>query len=262
LRKNLIAAQSRKRGHPSSRQPNPSHVVTSSIPFDCHPRYGITLMHESAGEHQRPRRFEPKKPVACSMAHTMPTDSELHALALFGTAIGQCALVWNDHGIAAVRLPEASEARMLSRLHSEFSRLTPATPPPDIQQAIEAMSALLGGGALDLRFCTLDLRHTPPFHRRVYAITQDILPGKTSTYGDIAAQLGEPGSARAVGQALGRNPFPIIVPCHRVLASGAQSGGFSAPGGVSTKLRMLLIEGAEIGGAPGLFDREPPRPMS
>jgi methylated-DNA-[protein]-cysteine S-methyltransferase len=92
----------------------------------------------------------------------------------------------------------------------------------------------------------------------VYAAAQDILPGKTQTYGEIATLLGEPGSARAVGQALGHNPFPIIVPCHRVLASGAQSGGFSAPGGVSTKLRMLLIEGAEIGGAPGLFDREPP----
>ena len=196
------------------------------------------------------------------MSHTMPTDSELHALALFGTAVGQCALVWNDHGIAAVQLPETSEARMLSRLHSQFSLLTPATPPPGMQQAIEAMTALLGGEARDLRFCTLDLRHTPPFHRRVYAITQDILPDKTSTYGDIAAQLGEPGSARAVGQALGRNPFPIIVPCHRVLASGAQSGGFSAPGGVSTKLRMLLIEGAEIGGAPGLFDREPPHSTS
>jgi methylated-DNA-[protein]-cysteine S-methyltransferase len=115
---------------------------------------------------------------------------------------------------------------------------------------------LLEGEARDLRFCKLDLRRTPPFNRRVYVIAQDILPGKTRTYGDIAKQLGEPGSSRAVGQALGHNPFPIIVPCHRVLAAGAQSGGFSAPGGVSTKLRMLLIEGAEIGGAPGLFDRE------
>ena len=127
-----------------------------------------------------------------------------------------------------------------------------------MQQAVDAMVGLLEGEASDLRFCKLDLRRIAPFNRRVYVIAQDILPGKTRTYGDIANQLGEPHASRAVGQALGHNPFPIIVPCHRVLAAGAQSGGFSAPGGVSTKLRMLLIEGAEIGGAPGLFDREPP----
>lgn len=188
----------------------------------------------------------------------MTADSDLHGFTLFSTAIGQCALVWNDHGIAAVRLPEQSEGRMLSRLYRQFPQLEAAAPPPAMQQAVDAMVALLEGEARDLRFCTLDMRRTAPFHRRVYAAAQDILPGKTQTYGEIAALLGEPGSARAVGQALGHNPFPIIVPCHRVLASGAQSGGFSAPGGVSTKLRMLLIEGAEIGGAPGLFDREPP----
>lgn len=189
---------------------------------------------------------------------TMTADSELHGFTLFATAIGQCALVWNGHGIAAVRLPEQSEGRMLSRLYRSFPTLEAAAPSQTMQRAVEGMVALLEGEARDLRFCTLDLRRTTPFHRRVYAAAQDILPGKTKTYGEIAALLGEPGSARAVGQALGHNPFPIIVPCHRVLASGAQSGGFSAPGGVSTKLRMLLIEGAEMGGAPGLFDREPP----
>lgn len=188
----------------------------------------------------------------------MTADSDLHGFTLFSTAIGQCALVWNDHGIAAVRLPEQSEGRMLSRLYRQFPLLQAAAPPRAMQQAVDGMVALLEGEARDLRFCALDLRGAAPFHRRVYAAAQDILPGKTKTYGEIAALLGDPGSARAVGQALGHNPFPVIVPCHRVLASGAQSGGFSAPGGVSTKLRMLLIEGAEIGGAPGLFDREPP----
>jgi O-6-methylguanine DNA methyltransferase len=107
----------------------------------------------------------------------------------------------------------------------------PAVPPARSRHAAArhaagrgAMVALLEGEARDLRFCTLDLRRTAPFHRRVYAAAQDILPGKTQTYGEIATLLGEPGSARAVGQALGHNPFPIIVPCHRVLASGAQSG--------------------------------------
>jgi len=188
----------------------------------------------------------------------MIADSEPHGFTLFATAIGQCALVWNAHGIAAVRLPEQTEGRMLSRLHRRFPLLEAAAPPPAMQQAIDAMVALFEGEARDLRFCALDLRHETPFHRRVYAAAQDIPPGKTKTYGEIAVLLGEPGASRAVGQALGHNPFPVIVPCHRVLASGARSGGFSAPGGVSTKLRMLLIEGAEIGGAPGLFDREPP----
>lgn len=188
----------------------------------------------------------------------MAADSELHGFKLFPTTLGQCAVVWNEHGIAAVRLPEQTEGRMLSRLYRQFPLLEAGAPPHAVHDAVAGIVALLKGHARDLRFCTLDLRYTPPFQRRVYAAAQDILPGKTKTYGEIAALLGEPGAARAVGQALGHNPFPIIVPCHRVLASGAQSGGFSAPGGVSTKLRMLLIEGAEIGGAPGLFDREPP----
>ncbi|MFC5522043.1 methylated-DNA--[protein]-cysteine S-methyltransferase [Polaromonas jejuensis] len=89
----------------------------------------------------------------------------------------------------------------------------------------------------------------------MYEITPGITPGKTQTYGDIAALLAEPGATRVAGQALGHNPFPIIMPCHRILAAGAQSGGFSAPGGVTTRLRKLLIEGAEMGGAPGFFDR-------
>jgi methylated-DNA-[protein]-cysteine S-methyltransferase len=84
----------------------------------------------------------------------------------------------------------------------------------------------------------------PEFHRRVYDVARTIPPGATLTYGDIAARLGEPGSARAVGQALGRNPFPIIVPCHRVLAANGQLGGFSATGGSATKRRLLTIEGA------------------
>ena len=188
----------------------------------------------------------------------MSTGNEPHRFTLFATAIGRCALVWNAHGIAAVRLPEQTEGRMLSRLHERFPLLEAAVPPPAEQQAIDGMVALLEGQARDLRFCALDLRGETPFHRSVYQAAQDIPPGKTKTYGEIATLLGEPGASRAVGQALGHNPFPIIVPCHRVLASGARSGGFSAPGGVSTKLRMLLIEGAEIGGAPGLFDREPP----
>ena len=110
--------------------------------------------------------------------------------------------------------------------------------------------ALLAGEPRDLADIPLDMSEVPPFHQRVYAVARAIPPGATFTYGEIAARIGEPGAARAVGQALGRNPFPPIVPCHRVLAAGGRTGGFSARGGVATKMRMLTIEGARLAGAP------------
>jgi methylated-DNA-[protein]-cysteine S-methyltransferase len=115
-----------------------------------------------------------------------------------------------------------------------------------MRQAIDSIAALLSGEPIDLSFVTLDMTGVPEFNQRVYEAARLIRPGTTVTYGDIAGQLGVPGSARAVGQALGRNPFPIVVPCHRVVAADGKSGGFSAPGGVSTKLRMLAIEGERL----------------
>jgi methylated-DNA-[protein]-cysteine S-methyltransferase len=100
------------------------------------------------------------------------------------------------------------------------------------------------GEAADLMPIALDLSQVPEFHRRIYALARANPPGAPRTYGEIAAALGEPGAARAVGQAMGANPFPIIMPCHRVLAAGGETGGFSAPGGVATKLLLLAIEGA------------------
>ena len=121
-----------------------------------------------------------------------------------------------------------------------------AMPPPDVQQAIAAMVSLLAGEPADLSFVALDMEGVPDFHRRVYEVARTIPPGATLSYGEIAARLGDPGSARAVGQALGRNPFPIVVPCHRVLAAGGRTGGFSARGGTKTKLTLLAIEGAQL----------------
>ena len=106
------------------------------------------------------------------------------------------------------------------------------------------MTALLGGERVDLADVALDMADVAPFHQRVYEQTRAIPAGATSTYGEIAARIGDPGNARAVGEALGRNPFPIIVPCHRVLAASGKLGGFSAFGGAMTKRRMLIIEGA------------------
>ena len=105
---------------------------------------------------------------------------------------------------------------------------------------------MLTGAGGELREIELDDSTVPPFHRAVYAATREIPPGTTRTYGDIAKRVGEPNAARAVGQALGRNPFPIIVPCHRVIAASGRLGGFTAEGGVNTKQRMLQIEGAAL----------------
>lgn len=119
---------------------------------------------------------------------------------------------------------------------------------------MNAIDALLGGRPTDLKHIALDMDGITEFDRRVYDIARDIACGTTSSYGAIAARLGDPGAARAVGQALGRNPFPLIVPCHRVLSSDGGPGGFSAAGGATTKLRILAIEGAEAARQRGLFD--------
>lgn len=177
--------------------------------------------------------------------------------ALFPTAIGVCGIAWGSAGVVAVQLPENEAARTRMRLLKGLPPLPEASLPAYVQAAIDGIQALLNGEARDLREVPLDMTRLTPFQRNVYAIARAIDPGHTLTYGDVAKALGDPGLARAVGQALGHNPFAPIVPCHRVLAAGVRSGGFSAAGGVTTKLRMLQIERARFGDAPGLFDEEP-----
>ena len=121
-----------------------------------------------------------------------------------------------------------------------------APSPPDVQRALDGILGLLRGEARDLSAVALDMDRVPPFHRRVYEVTRTIPPGATLSYGDIAARLGARGAARAVGRALGHNPFATLVPCHRVVAAGGKLGGFSANGGITTKLQLLSIEGAEV----------------
>jgi O-6-methylguanine DNA methyltransferase len=166
---------------------------------------------------------------------------------LFDTPIGRCGVAWGPRGIAGVQLPEAGVRETRARLRRRFPDAREVPPPPDVQRALEAIAALLRGQHGDLSGITLDMDGVPPFHRRVYEVARTIPPGATLSYGDVAARLGAPRSARAVGQALGRNPFAIIVPCHRVVAAGSRIGGFSANGGVATKLRLLSIEAAADG---------------
>lgn len=176
--------------------------------------------------------------------------------ALFETAIGCCGIVWSDRGIVGVQFPEPNERATRSRMIRRFPGTREALPPANVQGAIDDIVALLAGAQRDLSHVTLDSEAVPDFHRRVYEIARTIPAGSTLTYGEIAARLGDSGLARDVGEALGQNPFPIIVPCHRVLAAGGKMGGFSAPGGVRTKLRLLSIEGAQPQG-PMLFDGLP-----
>jgi methylated-DNA-[protein]-cysteine S-methyltransferase len=177
--------------------------------------------------------------------------------ALFDTAIGRCAIAWSERGVVGIQLPEASEARTLARLRRRLPAARAAPPPPAVERAIESIVALLQGEAVDLSAVALDMAHVPPFERRVYEVARTIPAGATLSYGDIAARVGTPEEARAVGQALGRNPIPIVVPCHRVLAAGGKLGGFSANGGIATKLRLLSIEGARINPEPTLFEKLP-----
>jgi methylated-DNA-[protein]-cysteine S-methyltransferase len=173
--------------------------------------------------------------------------------ALFDTAIGRCGAAWSARGLVRLQLPEADDVATRARLVRGLDAAE-AAPPPAVGQALAAIQALLAGERVDLSDVALDLDGAPPFHRRAYAVARTIPPGETLTYGEIAARLGEPNAARAVGQAMGRNPVPIVVPCHRVLAAGGRPGGFTAHGGLATKRRLLAIEGAPAAGGRDLFE--------
>lgn len=175
----------------------------------------------------------------------------------FATAIGTCGIAWGPDGIVGASLPEDSSEDLQARFTGRHPHAQEGDPPSDIQAAIRRIQALLQGEADDLADIALDETDLSEFSRRVYEIARLIPPGATRTYGDIAKEMGGLHLAREVGQALGRNPYPIIVPCHRVLAAGGKTGGFSAPGGIQTKFRMLAIERAKTDTTPSLFDELP-----
>jgi|KBSMisStaDraftv2_1062788.scaffolds.fasta_scaffold138715_2 methylated-DNA-[protein]-cysteine S-methyltransferase len=177
-----------------------------------------------------------------------------HGFTFFDTSIGRCGIAWSERGIVAVQLPESREADTRARLLKNHPEAAQSVPPPEIQRALDGIVSLMAGEESDLSIAVLDMGHVPPFHRKVYEAARAVPPGATLSYGEIAKQIGAASSARAVGQALGRNPFAIVVPCHRVLAADGRIGGFSANGGVATKLRMLSIEAARASGQGALFE--------
>ena len=173
--------------------------------------------------------------------------------ALFGTRAGTCAIAWGTRGIVGVQLPEADPAETRARMAKRFPECHEDAPPRHVVDAAARIAALLGGGRDDLADIDLDWREVSDFQRRVYEATRRIPPGQTRTYGGLAGELGVKSLARAVGQALGHNPYAPIVPCHCVLAAGGQPGGFSAPGGGMGRVGMLGVEGARTGISGSLF---------
>ena len=182
--------------------------------------------------------------------YDLPTPMTASGFATFDTSIGTCAVAWSGRGIVRVQLPEGGDRSLRARLGRYCPDAVEQPPPAPVRRAIARIQLLLDGKRADLSEIPLDMEEVPPFHRRVYEAARTIPAGATKSYGEIAARAGTPGAARAVGQALGRNPFAIVVPCHRVLAAHGRMGGFSAHGGVNTKVRLLSIEGVTV-------DRDP-----
>lgn len=177
--------------------------------------------------------------------------------ALFGTAIGRCGIAWSARGVTRIGLPEASDAATRQRLAHGARELPP---PPAIAAAIALIVQHVAGTPAALETIALDLDDVPAFHRQAYEAARRIPSGQTVSYGALAAALGKPGAARAIGQAMGKNPCPIVVPCHRVLAAHRATGGFSAHGGVETKARLLAAEGVTLATQPELPFAAPPSP--
>lgn len=176
------------------------------------------------------------------------------AFALFDTAIGVCGVVWNEIGLTGTALPDRTPEALGDRLTQRWPLAVEAQPWGAGAAAVAAIRALMADGRTDLTCLVLDETGLTDFLKRVYDAARAVPPGQTRTYGQIAAAAGAPGEARAVGQAMGKNPWPIVVPCHRVMGADGKLTGFSAPGGVDTKLRLLSIEQARLSDTPGLFD--------
>jgi methylated-DNA-[protein]-cysteine S-methyltransferase len=176
------------------------------------------------------------------------------SFALFETAVGDCALVWGETALVrGAYLPERTGAELRARILRRHTQADETEPPPAIARAVEDIRALFDGAPRDLAWVDIETPDASEFELKVYAVTRSIPPGRVLTYGEVAKRIGAPGAAREVGAALGRNPIPILVPCHRVVGADGKLVGFSGPGGLETKRRLLAIERARLGDEPDLF---------
>lgn len=168
---------------------------------------------------------------------------------IFNTDLGEFGIGWTDAGIARLQLPGLDRSALEERINGNGG--TPSEPDRRVHRVINCIEDYAAGEKVDFSDTPLDLGRLPDFHRRAYALLIGVGYGQTVTYGDLARRLGDVGLSRAVGQAMGANPIPLIIPCHRVLASDGKPGGFSAPGGSISKLRMLTLEGVFPGAPAG-----------
>jgi methylated-DNA-[protein]-cysteine S-methyltransferase len=184
---------------------------------------------------------------------------------IFDTMIGRCGIAWGDSGVIGVQLPEAREIETRRRLFRLYPEARELRPPLNVELAIEGIVALLRGEAADLSEVMLDMTGIPAFDARVYQFTRTIPRGETRSYGEVAAGLRASGAVHSVAQAISRNPFMIVVPCHRVLEAGGYADKISPNGGTISKRRLLSIEGAKMTFSKTLFDVllpvAPPRPQ-
>jgi methylated-DNA-[protein]-cysteine S-methyltransferase len=164
---------------------------------------------------------------------------------LFDTAIGSCGVAWNEHGLTRLQLPESDRGATEKRLRANAAIASQAVPAA-IDQLIADLQSYMSGRSVDFAAVAIDLTDVGPFEQKVYAAARAVPWGQTVSYGELARRTGSPGAARAVGQALSRNPVPVIIPCHRILGKGHRVGGFSAHGGAFTKERLLALEGVRV----------------
>ncbi|CAH1654301.1 methylated-DNA--[protein]-cysteine S-methyltransferase [Chelatococcus asaccharovorans] len=170
-----------------------------------------------------------------------------HRYSIFETAAGFCGIAWNESGITGFQLPSRSAATAERDCLRRLAEAEPGDPPPVVAATIAAARRYFEGEPVDFSDVTLDLGEQDPMFTAIYAATRALRWGETTTYGALAKLLGAgPEAARDVGQAMAKNPVPLIIPCHRVLAAGGKVGGFSAPGGAQSKIRMLALEGHDL----------------
>jgi methylated-DNA-[protein]-cysteine S-methyltransferase len=169
---------------------------------------------------------------------------------LFETSFGVCGIAWTDEGLARVQLPECDDATTAARMTSIGAVEAAPSSVPLVLHSIGALRAYFDGASVDFSALTLDMRGQTAEARTIYAALRSVPWGQTTTYGQLAAAIGAPGAARAVGGAMARNPWPVVVACHRVLTAKQTSGGFSAYGGATTQRRLLLLEGVCLPSVP------------
>ncbi len=171
---------------------------------------------------------------------------------VFETKLGFAAIAWGDGGITRFRLPYPDRTSAKQQFGGKAQA---ASPPPHVAAVIEEAKRYFAGERIDFTPIELDLSGVEPSRRPIYDALRKVGFGETVTYGELAKRAGvnAPQAAQDVGVAMARNPVPLIIPCHRVLAAGGKIGGFSAPGRTETKERMLALEGVFIGGQPKLL---------